>query len=76
VLCTGGAYRVAMTILHIAMDDHLAGTLHAAAVGDEVSLCGHSLGEVLDQDWDSAAQARACQRCQQAVEILRQISAV
>jgi hypothetical protein len=65
-----------MTILHIAMDDHLAGTLHAAAVGDEVSVCGHSLGEVLDQDWDSAPNASTCERCRQAVAVLRQISAV
>jgi hypothetical protein len=65
-----------MTILHVAMDDHLAGTLHAAAVGDEMSVCGHSLGEVLDQDWDSAPHARVCERCRQAVAVLRQISAL
>jgi hypothetical protein len=65
-----------MTILHVAKDDHLAGPLHAAAVGDDRSVCGHSLGEVLDQDWDTAPRGRACERCQHAVEILRLISAV
>jgi hypothetical protein len=65
-----------MTILHIARDQHRAGVLHAAAVGDDVSVCGYPLGEVLDQEWEAAPHSRACQRCQHAVAVLRQISAV
>lgn len=65
-----------MTILHTAVDDHLVGLLHAAAPGDDRCVCGHSLGQVLEQDWDSAPNGRTCARCQHAVDILRLISAV
>ncbi len=65
-----------MTNLRLAISDPVTGPLHAAALGDDQSICGHRLDSILAEPWDAAPQSQTCARCQHAVDVLRTIHAV
>jgi hypothetical protein len=65
-----------MMILRTALSDHRAEPVHAAAVGDALTVCGHRLDLILEADWDATPEGDTCPRCQHAVDVLKLVSAV
>ena len=65
-----------MTSLRIATCENSAESLHAAAVGAAVTVCGRRPDVVSDLGWDTQPDSSLCPRCSDAVAVLRLVRAV